>query len=204
MLIPLLLVWLLLSIGSSFSFTKVLVWGNHWCHLPIFFSVFRSLCLFYFLNLDQVSIQHLFSAIFHTVKLQFSVPISISFFCVPCFSIESLRVPSCPMRQQCFSLCIRSSPPLQSQVYQFPHQGLLQMSLHYPRHLEILCSVHRCFRHQCYILRWCQHFHFLLWAQYFSIFLYFLLVWIMNRSILRCVDWIILSCSLFGVHVPVA
>ena len=38
----------------------------------------------------------------------------------------------------------------------------------------------------------------------FSIFLYFLFVWMMSRSILRCVDWIILSCSLLGAHVPAA
>ena len=110
-----------------------------------------------------------FSAIFHTVKLQFSVPISISFFCVSCSSNESLHVPSCPKRQQCFSLCIRSNPLLQSHLYPFPYQSLLQMSLH--------CLISFCaltiVGHQCYFVM--SQFLFLLWAQYLvsRSFLYF-------------------------------
>ena len=31
-------------LGLHSPFLQVLVWGNHWCHLPTFFSVFQSLC----------------------------------------------------------------------------------------------------------------------------------------------------------------
>ena len=48
--------------------------------IQIFFSVFQWLCLSYILNSNRGSIQQPFSAIFHSVMLRFSVPISISFF----------------------------------------------------------------------------------------------------------------------------
>ena len=49
----------------------------------LFLGLPITLCFFYILNSDLGSIQQPFSAIFHSVMLQFSVPISISFFVGP-------------------------------------------------------------------------------------------------------------------------
>ena len=76
-------------------FRQGFVWGNRWCHLPIFSLAYRSFCWSFFLKSAQGSIQQLFLEIFHSVMLRFSMLISISFFCVFCSSIESLHVPSC-------------------------------------------------------------------------------------------------------------
>ena len=113
-----------------------------------------------------VPFSSLFSAIFHSVMLRFSVPISISFLCVSCSSIESLRILSFPLHLQYFFLCIQSSLLLQSQLYQSHRRHRLQMKLHCPRHCESLCSDRLRFHHLCYTFHWCQFLHFLLWTQY--------------------------------------
>ena len=88
-------------------------------HLFLGLRIALSAAFFSHLSLGDVAI---LSANFHFI------------FCGSCSSIESLRVPSCPMHLQCFSLCTRSSLPLQSQLYPFPHQDRLLMSLHCPTH----------------------------------------------------------------------
>ena len=72
-----------------------------------------------------------FLTIFHSVMSQFSMLISISFFCVFCSSIESLHIPSCQLRQLCFFLCSQSNPLLRSQPCQYLYQSLHQMSLRF-------------------------------------------------------------------------
>ena len=42
-------------LGLRFPFLQVLVWGNHWCHLPISFSVFQSQTRVPFSSLFQPS-----------------------------------------------------------------------------------------------------------------------------------------------------
>ena len=88
--------WFDWSFRLGFHYLQILFWGIRWCHLPIFFSVFQSLCWSCILCSILVSIQQPFSAIFRSVMLRFWVPISISFFCESCSSIESLRFPSFP------------------------------------------------------------------------------------------------------------
>ena len=58
------------------------------------------------------------------------------------------------------------------------------------------------FAHLSYLLLVVSVFFFVGLSFRFTIFLYLLFVCMMSRSILRCVDWIILSCSSVGVHVP--
>ena len=206
MLIQFLLVWLLLSIGFSFSFFFISLFEEfNDIIFPSFFglpialqvlyhelrSAFHSATFFNHPSLGDVAV---LNANFHFI------------FYGSCSNIESLQVPFSPKHQQCFSLCSRSILPLQSWLHPFPQQDRLHMSLHCPRHPESLCSDNLHFRHRCYTFRWCQLFQSLLWAQYFvsQSFCFSLFVWIMSRSILRYVDWIILSCSLFGAHVPAA
>ena len=96
MLIQMLLFWLFLSTGSSFSLSsrfclrKSLMSSSHLSFgLPIVLLV---------LYLELSSGFHsaaFFFSIFHSVMLRFSMLISISFFCVFCSSNESLHVPSC-------------------------------------------------------------------------------------------------------------
>ena len=158
MLIQLLLFWIFLSIGSSYSFSssiclrKSLMSSSHlFLGLPIALLVlyqelrcgFHSAAFLNHLSLGDVAI---LSANFHFI------------FCVFCSSIESLHVPSCLKRQLCFFWCIRSNPLLRSQSYLFPFQSLHQMSLHCPHHLQILCPDHRRFLHQCYNFQSCQQF----------------------------------------------
>ena len=92
------------------------------------------------------------------VMSQFSMLVSISFSCVFCCSIESLHVPSCQLRQLGFFLCSRTDPLLQSQSCQYLFLSLHRMSLRCPYHLQIWCSDHRRFCHQCFNFQFCRHF----------------------------------------------
>ena len=114
---------------------------------PSFSLAYRSLCWSCILNSDLGSIQQ--AAFFNHLSLGDVALLSANFhfiFCVFCSSIESLHVP------------IRSNPLLQSQLYLFPFQSLHQMSLHCPRRLQILCSDHHRFLHQCCNFQSCQQF----------------------------------------------
>ena len=75
-------------------------------------------------------------------------------------------------------------------VVSISSSGSFQMSLYCRRHPEFLCSGRLRFHHQCYTFHCCQLLHFLLWAQYLvsQSFCISFFVWMMNRSILRCVD----------------
>ena len=98
----------------------------------------------------QGSSQQPFSAICRLVKWRFTMPVSISFFCESCSSIESSRFPSFLWLLRCFSLCVRSSLLLRLMWYQFFSQDRLQIKRHCLRHCELLCSVRHRFHHQCY------------------------------------------------------
>ena len=65
------------AFGQAFSLFHNLVWGVHWCHLPIFFLVAQSLCWSCILSWVRSSILQLSSTIFHSVMLLFSAPVSI-------------------------------------------------------------------------------------------------------------------------------
>ena len=196
MLIHVLLIWLLLSVkfsvSSSTSLRNSLISSSH-----LFLGFPIALLVLYF---ELSSVFH--STAFHQPSLTlFSAPVSISFFCESCSSIESSHFPSFLWHRSCFFLCSRSNLLLQSLWYQFLLQNRSRNTRRCPGLCECLSFARLHFRRQWYSSRWC----FLFVSSYLFVSLFcciFLFVCMMRRSILRCVDCVILSCSLVGVHVP--
>ena len=116
---------------------------------------------------------------------QFSAPVSISFYCESCSSIESLISHGSLWHRLCFFLCIRSILPLQTLYYQFLLQYLSRKTRRCPGLCECLSFARLHLRHQCYLSRWC--FFSLVLSFCFTIFLYLPFVCMMSRSILLAV-----------------
>ena len=91
--------WFGCCFRSHFQSRPQLVWGIRWCHLPIFFLVFRLFCWSCILSWVLGSIPQLWSTISHSVIKRFSSPIHFIFlwvilqhliFLFSIFSIASL------------------------------------------------------------------------------------------------------------------
>ena len=184
----------------GFHFLQSLVWGIRWYHLPIFFSVFQSFCWSCILSSILGSIQQPFSlgdvailyANFHFIFLCvlfqhrifahsiFSIASSVLLFMYSIQSSSSITVVSISSSASSSNETSLSTSSWDFVLWPSPFSSsVLHISLTSMSSFSSLDPI------SC-----------------FSIFLYFLFVWMMSHSILRCVDWIILSCSLLSAHVP--
>ena len=193
------LIWLLLSVkfsvSSSTSLRNSLMSSSHlFIGLPIVLLVlyfelslgFRSAAFINHLSLGDVAI---LSASLHFI------------FCESSSSIESSHFPSFLWDRLCFFLCSRSNLRLQSLWYQFLLQCRSRMTRRCPGLCECLSFCPSSLSSPV-LRKTSVTFSSLISSFRFTIFLYLLFVCMMSRSILRCVDCIILSCSMVGVHVP--
>ena len=149
--------------------------------LPIFFSVFQWLCLSYILNSNLGSIQQPFSAVFHSVMLRFSVPISISFFVCP---VPASNLCAFHLVQCVYSASLHVFDP----VSLFNRNCIyFLIRVFFKCHFTVHVILSPCaLTITAFVIS--APFSSLGPISCFSIFLYFLFVWIMSRSILRCVD----------------
>ena len=115
-------------------------------------------------------------------------------------NILSYRFPSFQKLQWCSFQCVRPIPLLRSPQRQFLHHCQSRMTRHCLDHNEMYRFF--CLHSSFVQLKSVSFISSLFLTLYFSIFLYLLFVCIMRRSIFRCADCIILSCSLVGAHVP--
>ena len=192
-----------------FHFLQILVWRIRWYHHPIFFFglPIRSVC-----PISWTQIWVPFSSLFQPSFTRWCC-----WFSVPNFHFDSFVGPV-PASNLCafhlfhgfFSASLYVCHPVfffNHMWYQFHRRASSSNETSLSTTILNPCATDRLrIHHQCYTFQWCplSPFSSLGPISCFSIFLYFHFVWIMSRSILRCVDWIILSCSLFGAHFPAA
>ena len=180
-----------------------------------FWSSYGSvgLCILYWV---QGSLELFSLPIFRLVAMRFSSPVSISFFCEFWSSIGYLYFSTDQWLHLCFSSYIQTILFLQCQLCLFPHQYRSRRRCRCPDrslclswarlqfHLQSFPSFLRLLFHLSHfpVSQFLQWLYFHLCFESFSVFS--IRFYRLTRSILRCVDWIILSCSFVRVHVPEA
>ena len=112
---------------------------------------------------SRVPIQQLSLSISHSVEMQFSAQVCISFFCESSSNIESSHFSSFQWLRLCFFSCIQSILLLQSLLCQF-HRYHFRKRCRCPDHCVCLSCVRPHFHLQCYPSLQCRRFR---WSRLF-------------------------------------